>query len=284
MKLRWEHLRQEHIAQSTNKQAAYSLAALMDGVAISARTVTRLAAVVDAAIIHTISSQLPTEPARGVLQELLDVACRLSPHCTSTAHATCVGASLASALRAAAKLEQAPPLDTIPAEKAMADVFLRTLKPAWTAEGTPRNAMTQTNDLLLLPTLSGKTLGQTLKERYLKGVPYTYAGDVVVSVNPCHDVGNRSQDILRVYLRGDRRKLPPHIYNLADAVFTRVSKVARSRPSLAPTPCHATPSHPIPSFPPNLSSPHPTSAHPAPNPISSRFTHPSGGNGELDAH
>lgn len=174
----------------------------------------------------------PMASARAVLEEMIAEAIMLAARCHSTQNATGTGAALAVMLRTAKRFQAGgDPIQTKSAESVMAELFVRVLKPVWTLQRTARNTLTHTNDLMSLPHLNANTLRDALKQRFTRGVPYTYAGDVLVSVNPCRDMGNMCEAILLAYRStsrydpddlGTRAKLPPHLFKLADEVLTHV--------------------------------------------------------------
>jgi hypothetical protein len=205
--------------------------AMMEGINDAASMLRSQTEMLEEAIISAQAAGNSIARARAVLEELLAEAVMLASRCRSTQNATSTGAALAALLRTAKRFEHSGPIQTKPAENVMAEVFLRVLAPAWTLQRTSRNTLTHTNDLMSLPDLDANTLRDALKQRFTRGVPYTYAGDVVVSVNPCRDMGNMCEAILLAYRSasrddpddlGTRAKLPPHLFKLADEVLTQV--------------------------------------------------------------
>lgn len=74
-------------------------------------------------------------------------------------------------------------------DDARARAFFDALMPHTTREGTPRDRLTATHDLLNLPSLTVPSMRAALEHRHEKQVVYSLTGDVVVSVNPFKDVG-----------------------------------------------------------------------------------------------
>lgn len=170
-----------------------------------------------------------TEQAQKIILEMINAGVEVAARSLSTKNATNAGALLASLLQTSKRFGDIHPLVKERVETAAANVFMRVLSPAWTANSTAVNNLTQTNDLMSLPRLELTTLRDTIRMRYNQGVPYTYAGDVVVSVNPCRNMGNMGDEILRAYRHGNRNRMPPHLFRLADDVLTQVRAPASSR-------------------------------------------------------
>ena len=166
------------------------------------------------------------EPAREVLRKMLDVGVSIARLCHTSNQATHTGVAMAVALQTARRLPMVPSISTVAAEKAMADVFLQLHAPAWTSDGTARNVLTQTNDLLSLSRLDGTSLCWALQQRFERRAAYAYAGDITVFVNPCHDIGNTCDEIQCAYrMEGDEKRLPPHLFAMVDRVLIQARAV-----------------------------------------------------------
>ena len=59
-----------------------------------------------------------------------------------------------------------------------ADAFFAKLAPKMTSDGTSRNRLTLTNDLLNLPSLTVPSMLEALEHRFKKQVVYALTGDV----------------------------------------------------------------------------------------------------------
>jgi len=166
-----------------------------------------------------------TEGCSPAATGLLDVSIRIAQDCQYAGEATAAGAALSRSIEVGLLLQ----MDVQPALDEMKDTYLRLISPQYTPEGFGKNQLTHTNNLLQLPRLDSEALRSTLYTRYKKGVPYTYAGNVVVSVNPCRDMGNLSDEILRAYRDLDCKTLPPHVFALADSVLSAVIASGKKR-------------------------------------------------------
>ena len=55
---------------------------------------------------------------------------------------------------------------------------------------------------------------ENLKKRFNKDVIYTYISNVVISVNPYHQLSIYTPDYIRIYQNVNLYELPPHVYVL----------------------------------------------------------------------
>eukprot|EP00043_Microstomoeca_roanoka_P016689 m.171960 g.171960 ORF g.171960 m.171960 type:complete len:147 (-) comp16509_c11_seq1:3246-3686(-) len=58
-----------------------------------------------------------------------------------------------------------------------------------------------------------------LKQRFHKDLIYTYISNVVVSVNPYHQLPIYSPEHIRIYQNVNLYELPPHLFALADQAY-----------------------------------------------------------------
>ena len=94
------------------------------------------------------------------------------------------------------------------------------------ADGDPdaffNNPQPSVRDLIGLPSLTKDSILESLKQRYMHEIVYTYVGDIIVSVNPFKNVGCVGKAIRKRYIKGVRSKLPPHIYALVDSTYNEM--------------------------------------------------------------
>lgn len=75
------------------------------------------------------------------------------------------------------------------------------------------------NDLLQLTELTAQTIVSTVTERFARKLPCTYAGDILISLNPYAWVeGAHSDEVAAAYKGRAIGELPPHLYAIASAI------------------------------------------------------------------
>ncbi|KAL1525944.1 hypothetical protein AB1Y20_020770 [Prymnesium parvum] len=164
------------------------------------------------------------ESVRDVVGAQLEAACKMADVVKqSNSRAINPGSALEAAVVLARKLE----IDTVEAERKLADSFFHRLTPSYTESGNAKNVLTLDNDVLDLPELTQTTLLDSLNLRFQREVIYTHVGDVVVSVNPFKPTGSVGSSLLSRYRTGERRELPPHIYGLMARAYNTMLMQAR---------------------------------------------------------
>ncbi|XP_069783927.1 unconventional myosin-IXb isoform X2 [Narcine bancroftii] len=75
------------------------------------------------------------------------------------------------------------------------------------------------NDLCKLPTLTEETILQTFKTRFLKHKIYTYAGSILIAINPFKFLPIYNPKYVKMYENHQLGKLEPHIFAIADVAY-----------------------------------------------------------------
>ncbi|XP_062888423.1 si:zfos-588f8.1 isoform X2 [Mobula hypostoma] len=80
------------------------------------------------------------------------------------------------------------------------------------------------NDLCKLPTLTEETILQTFKTRFLKHKIYTYAGSILIAINPFKFLPIYNPKYVKMYENHQLGKLEPHIFAVADVAYHTMLK------------------------------------------------------------
>ncbi|XP_032902975.1 unconventional myosin-IXb isoform X3 [Amblyraja radiata] len=75
------------------------------------------------------------------------------------------------------------------------------------------------NDLCKLPSLTQETILQTFKTRFLKRKIYTYAGSILIAINPFKFLPIYNPKYVKMYENHQLGKLEPHIFAVADVAY-----------------------------------------------------------------
>ncbi|KAM3935064.1 unconventional myosin-Ia isoform 2-T2 [Leptodactylus fuscus] len=81
------------------------------------------------------------------------------------------------------------------------------------------DGMVGVGDMILLDSLSEKSLLENLKERFKHDEIYTYIGNVVISVNPYKQLSIYTPEKVEEYRNCNLYQLKPHIYAVADDAY-----------------------------------------------------------------
>ena len=85
------------------------------------------------------------------------------------------------------------------------------------------------DDMINLEELTQDSLHNNLEERYNANLIYTYTGSILVSINPYQNLPIYSLSHCRKYADKKIGELPPHIFALADNVFTHVREYGKNQ-------------------------------------------------------
>nr|XP_034972859.1 unconventional myosin-IXb isoform X6 [Zootoca vivipara] len=80
------------------------------------------------------------------------------------------------------------------------------------------------NDLCNLPNLTEATLLENLKRRFLKQKIYTYAGSILIAINPFKFLPIYNPKYVQMYESHQLGKLEPHIFAIADVAYHTMLK------------------------------------------------------------
>lgn len=80
------------------------------------------------------------------------------------------------------------------------------------------------NDLCNLPNLTETTLLENLKRRFLKQKIYTYAGSILIAINPFKFLPIYNPKYVQMYESHQLGKLEPHIFAIADVAYHTMLK------------------------------------------------------------
>ncbi|XP_067871869.1 LOW QUALITY PROTEIN: unconventional myosin-IXb-like [Heterodontus francisci] len=75
------------------------------------------------------------------------------------------------------------------------------------------------DDLCKLPRLTEETILQTFKTRFLKHKIYTYAGSILIAINPFRFLPIYNPKYVKMYENHQLGKLEPHIFAIADVAY-----------------------------------------------------------------
>ncbi|KAG8585671.1 hypothetical protein GDO81_005104 [Engystomops pustulosus] len=81
------------------------------------------------------------------------------------------------------------------------------------------DGMVGVGDMILLESLSEKSVLENLKERFKHDEIYTYIGNVVISVNPYKQLSIYTPEKVEEYRNSNLYQLKPHIYAVADGAY-----------------------------------------------------------------
>ncbi|KAM9488569.1 myosin-IIIa-like [Clarias gariepinus] len=74
-------------------------------------------------------------------------------------------------------------------------------------------------DLATLEVLDEDTVTEQLQKRYANEQIYTYVGDILIAVNPFHEIDLYTPEHAKMYIGVKRTVNPPHIYAVADIAY-----------------------------------------------------------------
>ncbi|XP_075903749.1 myosin-IIIa [Nelusetta ayraudi] len=77
----------------------------------------------------------------------------------------------------------------------------------------------EANDLATLEFLDENTVAEQLQSRYGRDQIYTYVGDILIAVNPFHELDIYTPQYTKMYIRAKRTANPPHIFAVADVAY-----------------------------------------------------------------
>ena len=84
------------------------------------------------------------------------------------------------------------------------------------------------NDLTLLDKIDSESVVEILDKRFQTGSPYTYIGEVVVSINPYRQLNIYGNEVINEYRAREMWEKQPHIFALAESVHQTI-KVQHNR-------------------------------------------------------
>ena len=85
------------------------------------------------------------------------------------------------------------------------------------------------NDVTQLKDLTEKSLLTTIKNRFLKESIYTFAGSILISVNPYYSLPIYNPKYVKLYQGVRLHDLPPHVFAIADAAYQDMLKEGRNQ-------------------------------------------------------
>ena len=85
------------------------------------------------------------------------------------------------------------------------------------------------NDVTHLMDLTEKSLLTTIKSRFQKESIYTFAGSILISVNPYYSLPIYNPKYVRLYQGVRLHDLPPHVFAIADAAYQDMLKERRNQ-------------------------------------------------------
>ncbi|KAI3385236.1 hypothetical protein SNEBB_001731 [Seison nebaliae] len=77
-------------------------------------------------------------------------------------------------------------------------------------------------DLVLLDDLDEEKVSDNLEKRFKSQIPYTYIGEVVISVNPYRQLSIYDDNTIRDYKGKDFFEKPPHLYTIITAAYRQM--------------------------------------------------------------
>jgi hypothetical protein len=81
------------------------------------------------------------------------------------------------------------------------------------------NLRTKTNDLVLLDVMNPPLIMYNLAKRFAENEIYTNVGTILISCNPYKRLPLYTPTVIDSYIKKGSRKMPPHVYNIADDAF-----------------------------------------------------------------
>ena len=85
------------------------------------------------------------------------------------------------------------------------------------------------NDVTQLKDLTEKSLLSTIKSRFQKESIYTFAGPILISVNPYYSLPIYNPKYVKLYQGVRLHDLPPHVFAIADAAYQDMLKEGRNQ-------------------------------------------------------
>uniref|UniRef100_A0A3Q3B8Y2 non-specific serine/threonine protein kinase n=1 Tax=Kryptolebias marmoratus TaxID=37003 RepID=A0A3Q3B8Y2_KRYMA len=82
-----------------------------------------------------------------------------------------------------------------------------------------QNDSDEVDDLAILEILDENTVTDQLQSRYGTGQIYTYVGDILIAVNPFHQMEIYTPEYTKIYIGAKRTANPPHIFAVADIAY-----------------------------------------------------------------
>ncbi|KAI5608023.1 myosin-IIIa isoform 2 [Silurus asotus] len=75
------------------------------------------------------------------------------------------------------------------------------------------------DDMAALEVLDENTVTEHLQKRYANEQIYTYVGDILIAVNPFHEINLYTPEHSKMYISAKRPVNPPHIFAIADVAY-----------------------------------------------------------------
>ncbi|XP_046702099.1 myosin-IIIa [Silurus meridionalis] len=75
------------------------------------------------------------------------------------------------------------------------------------------------DDMAALEVLDENTVTEHLQKRYANEQIYTYVGDILIAVNPFHEINLYTPEHSKMYIGAKRPVNPPHIFAIADVAY-----------------------------------------------------------------
>ena len=85
------------------------------------------------------------------------------------------------------------------------------------------------NDITQLKEVTERSLLSTLKSRFASDFIYTYAGPILISINPYHYLPIYNPKYIKFYQGAKMHELPPHVFAIADAAYQSMLKEGRNQ-------------------------------------------------------
>ncbi|KAF7664658.1 hypothetical protein LDENG_00170440 [Lucifuga dentata] len=82
-----------------------------------------------------------------------------------------------------------------------------------------QNDPDEVDDLATLEVLDENTVTEQLQSRYGRNQIYTYVGDILIAVNPFHEMEIYNPQYTKIYIGSKRTANPPHIFAVADIAY-----------------------------------------------------------------
>lgn len=84
------------------------------------------------------------------------------------------------------------------------------------------------NDLTLLDKIDSESVVEILDKRFQTGSPYTYIGEVVVSINPYRQLNIYGNEVINEYRAREMWEKQPHIFALAESVHQTIKRQGKN--------------------------------------------------------
>jgi myosin heavy subunit len=88
---------------------------------------------------------------------------------------------------------------------------------------------TKTNDLVMLDVMNPPLIMYNLKMRFQENEIYTNVGTILISCNPYKRLPLYTPQVLDSYMKKGSRKMPPHVYNIADDAFRNLREWSQAQ-------------------------------------------------------